>query len=119
MAEKKITKVEKFDMLLALGDVQANEMLVEFLTNEKELTIKKNSYKSTNSKKTSENEALMKELETVFIDNPTLMMNCTDVVRHLNFKYSTQKIARPLNTMVENGILKATIDKKVKYFSLV
>lgn len=119
MAEKKITKVEKFDMVLALKEVQANEMLVEFLTNEKELTIKKNAYKSTNSKKTSENEALMKELETVFFDNPTLMMNCTDVVRHLNFKYSTQKIARPLNAMVENGILKVSVDKKVKYYSLV
>lgn len=43
MAEKKLTKVNKIDMLLEMVEVQANPMLVEFLENEKVLIQKKNS----------------------------------------------------------------------------
>ena len=119
MTEKKITKVDKFEMLLAINEVAENEMLVEFINHEMELLRKKNSYKSVSKKKLAENEELIKEIENVFLDNPQLIMTCTDVVRYLNFKYSTQKLSPQLKKMVENGILKETIDKKVKHFQLV
>lgn len=119
MTEKKITKVDKFEMLLAIDKVAENEMLVEFINHEKELLRKKNSYKSVSKKKLAENEELIKEIENVFLDNPVMLMTCSDIVRHLNFKYSTQKLSPQLKKMVENGILKETIDKKVKHFQLV
>ncbi len=118
MAEKKITKVEKYEMLLAIGEVAENKMLVEFINHEMELLRKKNSYKSVSKKKIAENEGVIKDIEQVFYDEPTLMMNCSDIVRKTNYKYSTQKLSPQLKKMVENGILKEIIEKKVKYFQL-
>ena len=119
MTEKKVTKVEKFEMLLAIDEVAENEMLVEFIHHEMELLRKKNAYKSVNKKKVAENNEIIKEIETVFFDEPTLMMSCSDIVRKLNYKYSTQKLSPQLKKMVENGVLKETIEKKIKYFQLV
>lgn len=42
MAEKKITKREKFEMLLAIPEVNENNMLVAFIEHELELLAKKN-----------------------------------------------------------------------------
>lgn len=113
-----MTKVEKFEVLLNIEDVKENPMLVEFIENEIELIKKKNAYKSTNKKKTAEDTELYKEIESVFLDNPVMMFSCSDVVRHLNFKYSTQKLAPKLNAMVESGILKVSVEKKQKRYSL-
>jgi hypothetical protein len=43
MTTKKITKAQKFEMLLNLPAVQADEMLTEFIEHELELLAKKNS----------------------------------------------------------------------------
>lgn len=42
MAEKKMTKREKFEMLANIAEVKANPMLVEFIEHELELLAKKN-----------------------------------------------------------------------------
>ena len=118
MAEKKITKVEKIDMLLAIDKVAENEMLVEFLTNEKNLIIKKKTYKSTNKKKVADNTELLRKIETVFNDNPNLVMTCSDVSRYLNFEFSTQKLAPRLKELTELNILTASIEKGQKYYKL-
>ena len=39
---KKMTKREKFELLLTIAEVQENEMLVEFINHELELLAKKN-----------------------------------------------------------------------------
>ena len=120
MTEKKLTKIEKFEMLLNYeGVVADNPIFVELIEHEMELIRKKNSYKSVNKKKLAENEGVIKDIEQVFYDEPTLMMSCSDIVRKTNYKYSTQKLSPQLKKMVENGILKETIEKKIKYFQLV
>ena len=120
MTEKKLTKIEKYEMLLNYNGVVAdNPIFVELIEHEIELTRKKNAYKSVNKKKVAESNEIIKEIETVFFDEPTLMMNCSDIVRKLNYKYSTQKLSPQLKKMVENGVLKETIEKKIKYFQLV
>lgn len=120
MTEKKLTKIEKYEMLLNYNGVVAdNPIFVELIEHEIELVRKKNSYKSVNKKKVAESNEIIKEIETVFFDEPTLMMSCSDVVRKLNYKYSTQKLSPQLKKMVENGVLKETIEKKIKYFQLV
>lgn len=118
MTEKKITKIEKFEMLLAIKEVAENEMLVEFINHEKELIKKKNAYKSVNKKKAEESNALMKEILDVFYDNPQTMLCCSDIVRHLGFKYTTQKLNPQLKKLVEEKSLTSQIDKKIKYYSL-
>lgn len=120
MTEKKLTKIEKFEMLLNYDGVVADiPIFVELIEHEIELTRKKNAYKSVNKKKVAESNEIIKEIETVFNENPMMMFNCSDIVRHLNYKYSTQKLSPQLKKMVENGILKETIEKKIKYFQLV
>ena len=42
MMNKKMTKREKFEMLKAIPEVSANEMLVEFIDHELDLLAKKN-----------------------------------------------------------------------------
>lgn len=118
MTEKKITKIEKFEMLLAIKEVAENEMLVEFINHEKELIKKKNAYKSVNKKKTEESNALMEEIMNVFVQNPKLFLSCSDIVRHLGFKYSTQKLNPQLKKLVEENRITSQIDKKIKYYSL-
>lgn len=118
MAEKKITKVEKFEMLLKIDKVIENEMLVEFINKEIELTQKKNAYKSTNKKKVADNTELLRKIETVFNDNPNLVMTCSDVSRYLNFEFSTQKLAPRLKELTELNILTTSIEKGQKYYKL-
>ena len=118
MTEKKITKIDRFEMLLAIDEVAQNEDLVAFINHEMELIKKKNTYKSVNKKKTEESNALMKEILDVFYDNPQTMLCCSDIVRHLGFKYSTQKLNPQLKKLVEDKSLTSQIDKKIKYYSL-
>lgn len=120
MTEKKLTKIEKYEMLLNYeGVVADNPIFVELIEHEIELTRKKNAYKSVNKKKTEESNALMKEILNVFYDNPQTMFCCSDIVRYLGFKYTTQKLNPQLKKLVEDNCLKSQIDKKIKYYSLV
>lgn len=118
MTEKKITKKDNFKAIIEILKDYERDDLVGVMEHELELLEKKNAYKSTNKRKIAENTELVEEIKSVFLDNLTQMFNCSDVVRYLNFKYSTQKLAPQLNKMVENGILKVTMDKKVKFYSL-
>jgi hypothetical protein len=60
MAEKKITKKEKFNMLLGIAEVASNPVLKEFCESELALLEKKNAAKSTRSD--PEKERLMRGL---------------------------------------------------------
>ena len=72
MTEKKLTKIEKFEMLLNYeGVVADNPIFVELIEHEIELIRKKNSYKSVSKKKLAENEGVIKDIEQVFYDEPT------------------------------------------------
>lgn len=119
MTEKKLTKIEKFEMLLNYNGVVAeNPLFVELIEHEMELIRKKNAYKSVNKKKVEESNALMKEILDVFYDNPQTMLCCSDIVRHLGFKYTTQKLNPQLKKLVDENSLTSQIDKKIKYYSL-
>ena len=65
---KKLTKREKFQMLLEVVEVQANPVLVEFINHELELLARKNSTGSLRkpTKTQQENEILLEEITDYF-----------------------------------------------------
>lgn len=113
---KKITKVQKYDMLLALGDVQADEMLVEFIKAEKDLLIKKNA--RPNAKVNKEKEA-NKSLVADNLD-PDTLYSVSDVIKAVpEFDgWSTQKVSPICKALVDDGILEKVEDKKKTLYRL-
>lgn len=59
---KKITKREKFEMLLAMESVKSNEMLVEFIEHEIELLAKKNGSEKKPTAQQTANAEIQKEI---------------------------------------------------------
>lgn len=59
MTQKKITKAQKFEMLLAIAEVKNNEMLSEFINHELELLAKKNSAEKKPTTQQTANKAIV------------------------------------------------------------
>ena len=122
MAEKKMTKREKFEMLLA--KVEGDEMLTEFINHEIELLSAKAS--KGNAKKNAEQEAFIDLIRDVLSEAPN-PMQCGAIAkdeRLLSFQWkdgnatSPQRVSAMLKKMVESGDVVKTVDKKTSYFAL-
>ena len=122
MAEKKITKREVIEMMLADEVISSNEVYTKYLENELELLIKKSENKKA-TKNQLENESLM----TVIVDVMSGMVPATatevlNAVKRLDAdKYATltnQRVSALLKKLVENDIVEKSIDKRVSRFAL-
>lgn len=122
MAEKKITKREVIEMMLADEVISSNEVYTKYLENELELLIKKSENKKA-TKNQLENESLM----TVIVDVMSGMVPATatevlNAVKRLDAdKYVTltnQRVSALLKKLVENGTVEKSIDKRVSRFAL-
>ena len=124
MAEKKITKREKFEMLL--GMVKGNDMLTEFINHEIELLTKKSSGGS--AKKDEEQEAFFEVIRDILAECADVKgMQCGAVAkdaRAASFEWkdgketSSQRVSAMLKKMVDKGDVVKVTDKKVTYFHL-
>ena len=124
MAEKKITKREKFEMAIEMAEANGNEMLVEFFNHEIELLVKKSSNGS--AKKNEEQEVFMDTLRDVLAEAPN-PMQCGAIAkdsRVAEFKWadgketSPQRVSAILKKMVDCGDVVRTTEKKITYFAL-
>ena len=122
MAEKKITKREKFEMILAL--VKGNDMLTEFVNHEIELLTKKAAGGS--AKKNEEQEEFFEIIRDILVENPN-GMQCGAIAkdsRAAEFAWkdgketSSQRVSAMLKKMKDNGDVKSVTDKKVTLFFL-
>lgn len=122
MAEKKMTKREKFELLLT--KVEGDEMLTEFINHEIELLSAKAS--KGNAKKSAEQEAFIDLIRDVLSEAPN-PMQCGAIAkdaRLLGFAWkdgnatSPQRVSAMLKKMVESGDVVKTVDKKTSYFAL-
>lgn len=122
MAEKKITKREKFEMVLKM--VEGNDMLTEFIKHEIELLSSKSG--KTSAKKTSEQEQFIDLIRDVLAEAPN-PMQCGAIAkdeRIASFEWadkketSPQRVSAMLKKMVDCGDVVKTTDKKVTYFAL-
>lgn len=126
MAEKKLTKKDKYGMLLGIlnGEMVSNEnktILEDFIGNEVALLERKAS--KVDSKKNEEHEALMSSIK-IALYNKGDKMTCSEIVKAVNTAegadYSLNKISAMLTKMGEKGsgeVVK-TMEKKVAYFTL-
>lgn len=124
MAEKKITKREKFEMLLK--EVEGNEMLTEFINHEIELLTKKSG--STSAKRDEEVDKFLDLIRDVLAEcSNALGMQCGAVAkdsRIAEFEWadkketSSQRVSAMLKKLVDCGDVVKTVDKKVTYFRL-
>ena len=122
MAEKKITKREVVEMMLADEVISSNEVYTKYLENELELLIKKSENKKA-TKNQLENESLM----TVIVDvmsgmAPATATEVLNAVKRLDAdKYVTltnQRVSALLKKLVENDTVEKSIDKRVSRFAL-
>ena len=118
MATTKLTKVEKFAMVLEL--VKGNEMLEEFINHEIELL--SNKKKGTGKTKVQkENEELKVQLVSALaelgkkVTVSEFMAQSTSAVATL----SNQKLSALLRQLVEEGKVVKTSEKKKSYFEVV
>lgn len=114
---KKITKREKFEMLKAIAEVQANPILSEFIERELELLAKKNSAEKKPTAQQAENEAIK---ETI-LENLTSCMTISEMQKSIPdlAEYSNQKISALMRQLILEGLVKKVEDKRKSYFSKV
>lgn len=123
MAEKKITKREVVERMLADSNISSNEMFKAYLENELELLKKK-----SENRKATKNQTENVEIKTVILEVLTSMgkARATDIMNAVKatdeVQYATltnQRVSAILKQMVENdGTVVKTVDKKVSTFSL-
>lgn len=81
MTEKKITKREMFEMLLAMEEVKATEGMIEFINHEIELLNRK---RTTANKASKENAEIAEIVLEFFRKNPNRLMTCTELMKMIN-----------------------------------
>ena len=120
MTNKKITKREKFEMLKAMAEVQANPMLMEFIDHELELLAKKNASEKKPTAQQVANEGLKEVILNVLAENGGLM-TITDIQKSCEelAELSNQKVSALVRQMKEDGKVIKVEDKRKSYFQAV
>lgn len=123
MAEKKITKREVVEKMLADSNINSNEVYVAYLKNELELLKKK-----SENKKATKNQTENVEIKEVIIEvlgrmgkgragEIQLAVQATDKEKYATL--TNQRTSAILKQMIDEGTVVKTADKKVSTFSLV
>jgi predicted transcriptional regulator len=116
MTNKKVTKREKFEMLMAIAEVQANPMLTEFIEHELELLAKKNASEKKPTAQQVANEGLKDVILEVLKENGGLM-TITDIQKSADelADLSNQRISALVRQMVDVSVERVE-DKRKAYF---
>ena len=117
--EKKMTKREKFEMLKALSEVQANPMLTEFIEHELELLAKKNASEKKPTAQQMANEGLKQTIMDVLTENGGLM-TVTDIQKSCAelAELSNQRISALLRQLKDDKMVARVEDKRKAYFTI-
>ena len=116
--EKKITKKDRFNQLLTIAEVSANEDLVTFIKHEIELLEKKAS-KSGSTKTQKENEEIKSQL-VVELAEVGKAVTISEFMKASEYagQFSNQKLSAMLKQLKENGLVEKTVVKGKSYFSI-
>lgn len=116
--EKKMTKREMFNEVIAIATEVGREDIVEFANHEIELLEKKAS-KSGSTKTQKENVEIMTRLIEE-LDTIGKAVTITEMQRFSEYAgtFSNQKISALLKKLVDEGKVVKTVDKKKSYFSV-
>ena len=114
---KKLTKAQKYDVLLSIAEVKANPMLVEFIEKEKEMLAKKNSSKSGEPTKAQKaNEDLAQIIYGAMVEGKAY--KCADIIKEVPAcaDMTTQKIS-PIMRNHENVLWTKGTDKRATVYT--
>lgn len=123
----KLTKAQKFDMLLAIEEVKSNPILVEFINHEKDLIAKKNAADRKPTKNQIANTALGQKILDIMEENT--LYTVSQILKMLDDETLNQSkvsaVIRPMLIETAQGVknpdgtIKRTMEKGVAYFSKV
>ena len=114
---KKMTKREKFEMLMAISEVKSNPILSEFIAHELELLAKKNASEKKPTAVQVANEGLKQTIMDVLNENGGLM-TVTDIQKSCEelAELSNQKVSALIRQLKDDGKVEKSEDKRKSYF---
>ena len=114
---KKMTKREKFEMLMAIDEVNSNPILSEFIAHELELLAKKNTSEKKPTAVQVANEGLKQTIMDVLNENGGLM-TVTDIQKSCEelSELSNQKVSALIRQLKDDGKVEKIEDKRKSYF---
>lgn len=124
MTEKKITKKDRFNQLLAMEEVKAIEGMVDFINHEIELLDRKRTPSGKDAANAQENIAILEHIKEYLVDHKNEGFSCSELMKIVPAEMSVKEITLPrisniLNTASKNGNGIVRYEKKRKaYFKL-
>lgn len=126
MANKpsKPTKKDRFNQLLEIEAVKANQELVDFINHELELLVKKNAPSKKDSEKKTANEAIARSIVSLMTENPDHLYSLTELLKvlpDLPEDMSNQRMSSIVRTLLADsgtGEVERVEDKRKIYFKL-
>ena len=117
MTQKKITKAQKFEMLLAIPAVAESEMLKEFVEHELELLAKKNSADKKPTAQQTANKAIADAIVDALAENPTRLYTITEIIKEVPecADLTNQRVSAIVRGLLDKEI-KRVEDKRKAYF---
>ena len=118
MANKKITKRDRFNALLNMAEVKANPDMVAFIEHELELLDKKNSAEKKPTAQQTANEAIKSAIVEAMEANR--LYTVTEIQKSVAecADLSNQRVSALLRQLKDDGVVVRTEDKRKAYFSL-
>ena len=120
MTNRKPTKRDHFNALLAINEVASNPALVEFIEHELDLLNRKNTAERKPTAKQVEN-AGYKEAILAYLE-PDVLYSCADVTKGcpacVEAELSPQRVSALLGQLVDAGSLTKTVEKRKAFYSL-
>ena len=121
MKEKKITKRERFNQLLAIAEVNANADLKAFIEHELELLAKKSS--SSSDKPTAvqvANEGIKSEILEHMANEPNRLFTITEMQKEIEAcaELTNQRISALIRQLKEDGKVERVEEKRNAYFKI-
>lgn len=112
----KVTKMDRFNQLLALSEVQADEELVKFIENEIYLIAKKNIRRASEQTEAQKENAALGEEFVEFIAQKGSATIAE--LRTLHANLSPQKVAPIMARLEKAGRVVSRVEKRVKVYSI-
>ena len=118
MEKTKLTKKEKFGMILAIEEVAQNEMLVDFINHELELLNKKAS-KSGATKGQKESAGYKDIIVEILKQNDKMTISEIQAKDETLATFSNQKMSALMTQLVNDKVVDRIKEKKITMFKYI
>ena len=120
MTNKKMTKRDYYNALLALDEVKSNPNLVDFINHELELLAKKNSAEKKPTAVQVANNGIKEVIVETLTDSGRMMTISEMQKANAELgKLSNQRISALVRQLIADGVLERIEDKRKAYFKVV